>query len=486
MGLIMRFSICLLLFPLLLSAESLPYQRGSSWKGVWLRNTELEAFVSTQPRIRLLHLSRPGKPNLLRDREDDVSGVKTAFREPAHHSLSFAVCDQPGQILRQTEDALWVESPVHAEAELAIRMQIQLLKEEQALHITHQLINHAERERQLALWSLTAVPHQGRVDIPFPPGSHLKVLEGSLPNMNNGRVQVDFDQTRAPYLSNLSIRSPIPQWLLVQQTRSLHSSTADSNAEANLIVYQDDSPTEEFAELEHVGPLRAVPPGGSLSLLQKLSLHPVEALPNAQPNVLVFDRKRGPWRAPDGSLQRWEGRFGPQSVFLGESGELPVISAQQYPPSDMDRRIELRFTPAENTEDLQVLLELGGNGNGISLYLQGDQLHACAWGTRDGRLDLVHQSRPLPRSRKGLEAVLSLHHQKGFRFSLNRRTRAAEELPDLGAHRSPSRLGGVARDTRTHEGILREGQGPFLGVIERLELRLELASRNARRKNATP
>jgi hypothetical protein len=457
----------------LLVAEPIPYSPDSAWRGVWLRNDHTEAFVTTSPRIRLLHLATTGESTLLRTAEDDVSGLKTGFREPGHTPLSFAVGDQPGRITEQTDTRVTIESPVHPGAGLALRLTVDLLPDIPGVRVTHTLINHAPDKRRLAVWSLAAVPRHGTVDIPFPPGATLQHHQGPAPRIETGHLHFDLNQDLAPYIANQTIHSPIPHWILRHRTRVLHSFTSLEGEEPNLIVYQDASPPERFAELEHIGPLTTVASGESVSLTQHLHLNPPNLIPNAPRDTLVFDEDHGRWTAPDGTLQAWEGRFGPQPVFLGENGELPRISGQQYPPEKIERRIELTFTPPENPAKTEVLLELGGRGNGVSLYLEDQHLHACAWGTVDGKLTLVHDSLPLPDTPDPLSATLTLHHSKGFQLRLNQRFTRRHPLPEIQSHRSPSALGGVARDARTRLGVLKTDEASFQGRILSFFLQLD-------------
>jgi len=478
-----RRVLFLVLLPALILAKSEPYAPGSPWRGVWIRSDKAEVFVATQPRIRVLHIARPVNDTLLRTIDDDISGVKTAFREPGHTPLSFAVCDQPGEIMEHTDTSVVVESPVHPEARLAIRLRMEMLKDGESFLLTHALINHADMERRLAVWSLAAVPRKGILRIPFPPGSHLEHHSGNMPIVEKGRMLVEFHKHLEPYITRQTLHSPIPHWELGFQSQTLHSSTFLTSQEPNLIVYQDSSPTEQFAEVEHIGPLETVAPGKTVFLVEKLSLNTFGNLANGARSTLVLNRKQGLWAAPDGTSPVWEGRFGHLPLFAfplkREDGsvttawELPPVSVQQYPHKRMDRDLEIRFVPPADRKPRQFLAEFGGSGNGVSVYIQEDHLHACAWGTSEGTLSLVHDSVAIPKGRDPMRVRLSLHHRKGFKLLLDRRGTRPLRLPDIDIHRSPSAIGGVSRNTRTHEGVVKHGEGLFHGTILEVQFRLE-------------
>lgn len=481
------------------------YHPERSWRGEWLRNEVIEVFVATTPRLRLLHLSRPGGENLLRDLDDDVAGIKTGYLAPGHRPDSFAVGDLPALVVARSGHSLVLETAVEPASQLSLRWQIQLADEAPELTLRHELANHAEASRTIGVWSLAAVPSNGQVQVNnfkeiFLLGGQSFGTEANQRSEQHYRM--DLDAPIHPYVLRAGLLSKQPEFSYSSLRGSFHSTVPEADGVwsppgINLLFYTDVSPQEQFAELEHLGPLREVQPNQTLCLTQVIQLidQKKAAIPKTRkPDTLTlsYGMETGVEQSEDGSLRQWLAPLecvpvalqplyperspavtGQGIQFSNTPLEIPRLAPLQAAGPDAPRSIEITFQADDTkTAEPQMLVEIGGSGNGYNLWLQNGKLYAGVWGKDDaGEVNAQFIEAPLTAGETTAQLKIRSAAQRAELW-LNGSKVAEAELPLIMPHRDRCGLGGVAGTSRTHRGIMKAGTAPMKGSISAVNIRM--------------
>jgi hypothetical protein len=479
------------------------YSGCSTWEGIWLSNDHVEVFVATAPHLRLLHLSEPGGSNLLRDLVDDVSGIKTGYLEPGHRPDSFAIGDLPARIVQRSSRSIILETTTEESSQLSLRWRVELADDAPELTMTHELTNHAAAARKIAVWSLAAVPTNGLVQVDH--FDELFLLGGqafgtAANHLSDTQYRMNLDAPIHPYILRTGLLKSKPSFSYRSARGGFRSSVAEASGPwsppgINLLFYADVSPQNQFAELEHLGPLQDLPPNESLSLTQVIELidEKAAALPKLQktePLKLSYNLKKGVEQTEDGFLQQWLSPLqgvpvalkplyaerppavtGQAIQFTDTPLEIPRLAPLQAAEPDTPRSIEVTFQPGEiKTAEPQMLVEIGGSGNGYNLWLQNEQLHAGVWGKNDsGDVTAQFMEAPLPAGETAAKLKIRPAAQLAELW-LNGNKVAETELPPIMPHRDRCGLGGVAGTSRTRTGRVKAGAAPMNGSISAVNI----------------
>ncbi|GAB4169582.1 MAG: hypothetical protein Fur0032_08210 [Terrimicrobiaceae bacterium] len=293
----------------------------------------------------------------------------------------------------------------------------------------HELTNHSAKAREIGVWSLAAVPGNGRVvvqafDKIFPLGG--QPIGAAAFGVRDGTFTLNFDAPIHPYILRAGLFAPRPAFDYTSRRGPFRSSVESSDGSwsppgINLLFYTDVSPLEAFAEVEHLGPLRNVAPGES----------PLE---------------------------------------------VPLLAALQAASPDRPRSVEITFTPElPETPDPQMLIEIGGSGDGCNLWIQNGRLHAGVRGKNENEeVEVFWMHTGLPAGSSN--ATLELDPVRSeARLLLNGQRVQTTPLPRIQPHRDRCALGGVAGSSRLPSGPVRGPSLPLHAQLTKVLLYMEPA-----------
>lgn len=141
-----------------------------------IRTDLLEVVVTTDVGPRIIHCSRPGKPNVLKVFEGDVGqtggatwrpyGGHRLWHAPEVHPRTYAPDNEPvaAEIVGET---LRIHQPVEASTGIEKRLTV-TASPDGSLTLLHLLRNHNVWPVELAPWSLTMMAQTGTAIIPLP------------------------------------------------------------------------------------------------------------------------------------------------------------------------------------------------------------------------------------------------------------------------------------------------------------------------------
>jgi hypothetical protein len=254
--------------------------------------------IETSPHLRIQSiqyqqqdiplLSRPG---------ERFSGWKAWYMEPNHRKESPRPARQPMQSLENIPQGIVAAAQRDPDSGLQLHLRIQVdPASPHQLVIYHGFKNHLPQNREIAVWSLLALPAEGTVLLPFPtepatstPAASWPGLQfwpgGTIPppGMQLDSQGVSLDLTIEPESwYKLGTRSSTGRIIWHGTEHPSFSVTSPRIPEVlypeggcDLTLYRRDG----IAELENVGPLTTITPGETLWLSLTLELHEKEGLP---------------------------------------------------------------------------------------------------------------------------------------------------------------------------------------------------------------
>jgi hypothetical protein len=256
---------------------------------VRLRTGLLEVVVTTDVGPRILHCSRPGQPNVLKVFDGDAGqmGGKTwrpygghrLWHAPEVHPRTYAPDNEPVSA-EIVGDTLRIRQPVEASTGIEKRLTLTPAPDG-SLTLIHLLRNHNAWPVELAPWSLTMMAQSGTAIIPLPeyaPHSNDTLLPvGTFtawaytrlgdPRWWWGSRSVQLRQDPAG-TSAQKLGLPVPAgWAAYALGEQLFIKHFDYHPRA---VYPDHGVNFEtftnadMLELESLGPLSVVAPGGAV------------------------------------------------------------------------------------------------------------------------------------------------------------------------------------------------------------------------------
>jgi len=321
---------------------------------------------------------------------------------------------------------------------------------------------------------------------------------------SDGDVVLNFDAPIHPYVLRTGVLSHEPSFTYQTTQAGLRSTAAFEAGELsppgiNLLFYADASPQEQFVELEHLGIIRKVAPGQSISFLQHLSVaenlepgaraEPSNNLQSNAPLVLNYLHTQGISLSKGNHIAEWSAPLQAVPVFLEPiSPERPPLSTSEGVAMDATplnfprlstlqgagpeaaRKVSIRFQAPQRFMDCApaMLYEIGGSGNGYNLYLKDDRLIAGVWGkdAATGSIDEIYLTTQIEKADQWIEATLDLDpaEQKAT-LLINGAVRAIGKLPKISPHRDRCTIGGVQGTTRINGSVEKSGFD-FVGTID--------------------
>jgi hypothetical protein len=347
--------------------------------------------------------------------------------------------------------------------------------------------------------------------------------------VSDGIYLLDLDAPIHPYLLRTGLLCPEPGFTYSNTSGALHSSVPPDDGPwsppgINLLFYADVSPQERFAELEHLGPLRVVAPGESVSLVQTIRLttatecaEPVRSsafrrflartgrlkaglrtrgglhAPAGTKRLrLAYAAGEGVETGPDGGFLAWTAPLqdvpvslrpldpnrppevvGKALLFAGSPLEIPRLAPLQAAGPGAPRAVEILFQPQDHPgKSPQMLFEIGGSGNGYNLWLENGAIQAGVWGKdASGTVTACFMEAPMPEGIATARLEIDLLQGEAH-LLINGEPRASTSSPRIQPHRDRCALGGIAGASRLPYGVVRSGTAPFYGEIRRLTLEM--------------
>jgi hypothetical protein len=265
----------------------------NGYHGVWLKSESAEAFVAVKPFPRLLVFRQPGRPNVLASHRRTLEGVRTWFMEPTQCKLSSRPGRQPARVITRSPLHVEIQADPAAGAQLRTGMQVTLDEGRPALTIRHFMENLADTPRDIAVWSIVALPQAGHAVIPFytdgpqseAPKAYRTVvlfeetrLDDPAFALDDRALTIDFARPREA-AAKIGVRTNATAATWTDGTTTLHMALEyDPRARypeggANVTAFLSGGPAEKaWCELEHVGPLQVVAPGKRAWLKDRLRL----------------------------------------------------------------------------------------------------------------------------------------------------------------------------------------------------------------------
>jgi hypothetical protein len=268
--------------------------------GQWLTNGVAEAFVSSQPYPRVAAFRLRGGASPFRESPTDpFCGVRTWFMEPADNEFSSLPERQPATLAILGTHAARLTGAPEPTTGLQLIMEVTLDQQRPVLTIRHGLRNLRPTPRRLALWPIMAFPHQGAALMPWTRGQEgfrscqfFWATDPNEPCIWLGREALGVAFRLPVRAHGIKIGTRVEAgWAAYLWNGQILKSTVPfvAGAEypeggATLTLYNRGRQVDQGqAEVEHVGPFRALPVGGVAWVEQRLELLPI--VPPAQDTV---------------------------------------------------------------------------------------------------------------------------------------------------------------------------------------------------------
>ena len=242
--------------------------------------------------LRIMGLTPTGKTNMLADISDapPLSTPYGDFHFLGGHRLWHAPEAMPRTYIPDTapaitelSDGVILEAQTEQGTGIRKRIEIHLAKDKPSLTLTHTLINDGLWAVKLAPWAITQFRLGGTVVMPMPVGN---VDEAGLlhnrqfslwpyasfndPRLKLGDEFILFKAEALPpfKIGYLSTHGWMAYWLdgiLFRKTFETQADSTYPDNNCNAEMYCND----QFVELESLGPLTTLPPGGSVEHIEK-------------------------------------------------------------------------------------------------------------------------------------------------------------------------------------------------------------------------
>ncbi|MBI3681782.1 MAG: hypothetical protein HY235_15490 [Acidobacteria bacterium] len=275
--------------------EKTPY---GGWPNCYrISNGEVELIVTSDVGPRIIRYGFTGGPNVFAEfaREMGKSGEKEWMPRggsrlwvgPEEKPRTYALDNGPVQI-RVAGDTLEATQPVEPETGLQKQIVVKLAATGSRVELIHRIRNASKRTQEFAPWVLTMMAPGGMGITGFPPrGKHPDVLPPTNPLVM--WAYTDFSDKRWTFTSKyvmlrMDPKNPEPQKLghfnpdtwgayLVGSNLFLKRTSADpKKTYPDFGCSYETFTNAEFLELETVGPLSKVTPGGSVEHIERWRL----------------------------------------------------------------------------------------------------------------------------------------------------------------------------------------------------------------------
>jgi hypothetical protein len=262
-----------------------------------LTHGEVELVVTTDVGPRVIRCGFAGGQNLFKEFEEQLGkageaewqprGGHRLWLAPEARELSYGLDNSPVTSTVEGESITLTQA---VEPETGFEKQMSLKLGPNGIEVSHRLRNTNTSPRTVAPWALTMMAPGGTAVAGFPPrGTHPEALQPTNPLVmwgysNFGDPRWTFTekylvlrqepQAIAPVKAGLWNRNTWQAYLLGSDL-FIKSTTAGKGPEAypDMGCSLETFTNREFLEMETLGPLEAVPPGGTIMHTETWSLH---------------------------------------------------------------------------------------------------------------------------------------------------------------------------------------------------------------------
>jgi hypothetical protein len=279
-----------------------------------LENGRLHLEIARSVGPRILSLSLDGGPNLLAELPDVVThrpdgktyhfhGGHRLWLSPEDAILSYELEDEPVEIV-PIKNGLRITKSIGAETGIEKSIQVVVLDQTPKAVVTHKLKNCGEQSVRCAPWAITQFRTGGVAILPMN-----NVDTGFLPNRNlvlwfyTDLANCNVQWGHQALLLHAAMRSPFKVglanpvgWLAYWLDGILFVKAAGYNPQASYPDFGCSSEcycNDQFIELETLGPLQEIPPGGCLRHVETWSLFQEPDRPENESDVQRLIEKLG-------------------------------------------------------------------------------------------------------------------------------------------------------------------------------------------------
>jgi len=263
-----------------------------------ISNGEIELVVSTDVGPRIIRYGFVGGQNLFKEFTEQLGksgesswqarGGHRLWIAPEDPVLSYALDNSP--IKAEIKGAvIELTGVVEPETELQKQLIVRMAAKGSEVEVVHRITNHGSKAREFAPWSLTMMAQRGVGIVAFPPrGTHPKDLLPTNPLVM--WAFTDFSDKRWQFTKKYLLlrqdpKNPVPQKTGLFNTDTVgayslgtdlfikRSSAKDARKQPDFGCSFETFTNDQFLELETLGELSNVRPGGSLEHTEHWSLH---------------------------------------------------------------------------------------------------------------------------------------------------------------------------------------------------------------------
>jgi hypothetical protein len=270
-----------------------------------LSNGEVELIVTTDVGPRVIRYGFIGGQNLFKEFDDQMGkhgeptwqprGGHRLWMAPEDAVLTYAPDNSPihAEVLGQT---LQLTEGVEKETGLEKQMVVKLASTGPAVEVVHKITNRGSKPRKFAVWALTMMAQGGVGIAAFPArGTHEKDLVPSNPLVM--WAYTDFSDRRWQFTKKYLLLRQDPKNPNAQKAGLFNSDTVgayllgsdlfikrataqDALRHPDFGCSYETFTNEQFLEMETLGELSDVRPGGSLEHREQWSLHKNVKIPS--------------------------------------------------------------------------------------------------------------------------------------------------------------------------------------------------------------
>lgn len=261
-------------------------------------NGEVELIVTSDVGPRIMRYGFAGGQNLLKEfteqlgktgeKEFQLRGGHRVWKAPEDPIATWAPDNVPVQIT-VTPTGLTAREPVEPLTGLQKEIAVDMAPSGTAVKVTHRIYNKGLFPLEFAPWGLTMMAQGGIAVTGFPPrGKHPQVLEATNPLVMWAYTDLSDKRwtfTRKYLLLRQDPNNPEPQKLGLHNPRTwagyflkgelflkqFQPGPASSHPDFGCSF--ETFTNADFLEIETLGPMTKVPPGGSVTHIENWSLH---------------------------------------------------------------------------------------------------------------------------------------------------------------------------------------------------------------------
>jgi hypothetical protein len=263
-----------------------------------ISNGEIELVVTTDVGPRIMRYAFVGGRNVFKEFEEQLGksgepawqarGGHRLWIAPEDPVLSYALDNAPIQA-EVKGDAIELTGGVEKETGLRKQIVVRMAPAGTAVEVLHRITNKASKARQFAPWSLTMMAQGGTGIVAFPPrGTHPKDLLPTNPlvmwaftDFSDQRWQFtkkylllrQDPKNASPQKTGLFNKETVGAYLLGSDLFIKRATAQDPSKQPDFGCSFETFTNADFLELETLGVLSNVRPGGTVEHVERWSLH---------------------------------------------------------------------------------------------------------------------------------------------------------------------------------------------------------------------